>query len=448
MTFTGRGATGGSPSPFLGAACAIDGGSERTLDAARGFAEALGMRPVRVPAERRPLYHAAASVASNFLITLEGVAERLAAACAVDRAMLAPLVRTSVENWLTAGFHDAITGPIARGDEATVATQRAAVAGAAPDLLPLWDALADATRAALRRADGSDVPSANGLRIERTVAGLRAAVDEARRTGHRVGFVPTMGALHEGHLSLIRRARAECGFVVTSLFVNPTQFNDPRDLEAYPRDEAGDAAMAAGAGTHLLFAPPVEEVYPRGFATTVKVSGITEPLEGAARGAAHFRGVATVVSRLFNLVRPDVAYFGQKDAQQALVIRRLAADLGFPLRVEVCPTIREPDGLALSSRNVHLSPEARRQATGLSASLRAIERAAKAGERSTSALLALGRATLGDRGTPADDVEYLAVVDAESLEALEQLTPGRAALVAIAARVGGVRLIDNVLVTP
>lgn len=449
MTFTGREAAGGPSSPFQGVACAVDGSSERALAVAHALADTLEMSAVRVPAERRALYHAAASVASNFLVTLEGVAERLAAECGVDRAMLVPLVRATMENWSAVGFREAITGPIARGDEATVAAQRAAVAQVTPELVQLWDALAGATRAAMGdSASRASARAAAGLAVERTVAGLRAAVDNARRAGHRIGFVPTMGALHEGHLSLIRRAHAECGFVVMSLFVNPTQFNDARDLEAYPRDEGGDAAMAAAAGAQLLFAPMVAEVYPAGFTTTVEVSGLTEPLEGAARGTAHFRGVATVVSKLFNLVRPDIAYFGQKDAQQALVIRRLAADLDFPLQVVTCPTVREPDGLAMSSRNARLSPEARHRAAGLSASLQAMERAATAGERSSDRLVAMGRAILEERGIIAADVEYLAIVDAETLDPLDQLMPGRAALIAIAARVGGVRLIDNVVVTP
>lgn len=450
MTFTGREAAT-ETSPFLGAACAVDGSSERALEVAHALSAALGMRPVRIVAGRRALYHAAASAASNFLVTLEGAAERLAAQCGVDRAMLAPLVRASLENWAAVGFREAITGPIARGDEATAADQRAAVAQAAPDLVPLWDVLADATRAGVRdRDDAAHAASraAEGFRVEHTAAGLRAAVREARRAGHRIGFVPTMGALHEGHLSLIRRARAECGFVVMSLFVNPTQFNDPRDLAAYPRDEAADAAMAAAAGAHLLFAPGVAEVYPAGFATAVEVSGLTEPLEGAARGSGHFRGVATVVSKLFNLVQPDVAYFGQKDAQQALVIRRLAVDLDFPLRVVTCPTVREDDGLAMSSRNARLSPEARVRAAGISACLRAMEQAAGSGEQSAERLVTLGHATLAARGIIAADVEYLAVVDAETLEPLARLSRGRVALIAIAAQVGGVRLIDNVLVTP
>lgn len=284
------------------------------------------------------------------------------------------------------------------------------------------------------------------MRVIRTVAEVRAAVTAARRDGKSIGLVPTMGAFHEGHLALMRRARADCGFVVVSLFVNPTQFNDPRDLDAYPRDEARDERLAAREGTDVLFAPAPTEVYPDGFSTSVEVSALAQPLEGAARGTAHFRGVATVVSKLFNMVRPDVAYFGQKDAQQALVIRRLARDLDFDLRVEVCPTVREEDGLAMSSRNVRLSGEARARATALYAALRAIVHAAAGGQRTVAKLMVSGHAVLDARGIERRDVDYLAIVDGETLAGIEQLEPGRRALVAIAAHVGGVRLIDNVVI--
>ncbi len=283
------------------------------------------------------------------------------------------------------------------------------------------------------------------MRVLRTVAELRAAVAAARGEGKTIGLVPTMGAFHEGHLTLMRRAREACGVVIVSLFVNPTQFNDPNDLRAYPRDEARDERLAAAEGVDVLFVPSVEEVYPAGFATSVEVGALAAPLEGAARGPEHFRGVATVVTKLFNMARPDVAYFGQKDAQQAAVIRRLARDLDFALRVEVCPTVREPDGLAMSSRNVRLSPDARGRAVALYEALMAISRAADGGVRSVDALLVPGQATLEARGIAAKDVDYLAIVDGETLAPLDELEPGRSALVAIAARVGGVRLIDNVV---
>src|SRR5881275_1713515 len=187
------------------------------------------------------------------------------------------------------------------------------------------------------------------MRIVREIEELRGVLEPQRREGARVGLVPTMGFFHEGHLSLMRRAREACDVVVVSLFVNPTQFNDPKDLEAYPRDEARDAAMAQSAGVDLLFAPTATEMYAHDSATTITVGGVSESLEGESRGPGHFRGVATVVAKLFNIVQPTIAYFGQKDAQQALVVRKLVRDLSIPVRIEVCPTIRESDGLAMSS---------------------------------------------------------------------------------------------------
>jgi pantoate--beta-alanine ligase len=252
-----------------------------------------------------------------------------------------------------------------------------------------------------------------------------------------------MGALHEGHLALMRRAREQCGFVVVSLFVNPTQFNDPSDLEKYPRDEARDAALLRDVGVDLLFAPPVEEVYPPGFATTVEVAGLSEPLEGAMRGIGHFRGVATVVTKLLNMVQPDDAYFGQKDAQQALIIRRLVLDLDLPVRIEIVPTVREADGLAMSSRNVRLDSDARRRAPAIARALNAVADAVASGERDTAQALAAATAILDESGIYP---EYFAAVSAETLEPMTRVTGET--LVAIAANVGGVRLIDNVIVSP
>jgi pantoate--beta-alanine ligase len=282
------------------------------------------------------------------------------------------------------------------------------------------------------------------LRVVRLIPDLRAALDVERRAARRIGLVPTMGAFHEGHLSLMRRARVDCAVVVVSLFVNPAQFNDAADLAAYPRDDAGDEKLARTACVDLLFVPAVEEMYPQGFATTVEVRGVTEPLEGAARGTAHFRGVATVVSKLFQIVQPDVAYFGQKDAQQSVVIRHLTRDLDMPVHIEVCPTVREPDGLAMSSRNVRLSPAGRARAAGLSEALRAIEADVKAGKRSAAELVNGARAVLVARGIGVGDVEYLAVVDPETLSPLSVVETR--ALVAIAARVEDIRLIDNTIV--
>jgi pantoate--beta-alanine ligase len=281
----------------------------------------------------------------------------------------------------------------------------------------------------------------------RTKAELRAALTAARREGQTVGLVPTMGYLHDGHLSLIRAARADCDLVVMSLFVNPTQFGPGEDLGRYPRDEARDLRLAAEAGAGLVFAPAVEEVYPDGpdLATHVEVGGpLTEVLDGdlAGRGPEHFRGVTTVVAKLFNLVDPDVAYFGQKDAQQAIVIRRMVRDLDFPVRIEVLPTVREPDGLAMSSRNAYLEPADRERATALSRALAAAERGARAGGLGIG--LAAAARELAEAGV---EPEYLEARDAETLEPVNEMGE-RSVLVAIAARVGGARLIDNVLIQP
>lgn len=276
--------------------------------------------------------------------------------------------------------------------------------------------------------------------VARTVAAVRAAVADARRRGARIGLVPTMGALHEGHLSLMREARRQCGFVVVSIFVNPAQFNDSADLANYPRTEARDRGLAGSVGVDLVFAPDVGEIYPDGFATSVLVTGVSEPLEGAHRGPVHFRGVATVVAKLFNIVGPDVAYFGQKDAQQALVVRRMSRDLDFPVRVEVCPTVREPDGLAMSSRNVQLGAEDRVRALALKAGLDAAAEAVDAGARDPARVVAAATAAMRRRGV---EPEYVAAVDAATL-AVPDVLAGEI-LVAIAAPVGPVRLIDNIL---
>ena len=284
------------------------------------------------------------------------------------------------------------------------------------------------------------------MRTIRTVAQLRTAVAGLRHGGRTVGFVPTMGALHDGHISLIRQARGDCDLVVVSIFVNPTQFNDDADLAAYPRDARTDAAIAADAGVDVLFVPDIEQVYPPGFATTVSVAGLTSPLEGAQRGTAHFDGVATVVTKLLNMVAPDVAYFGQKDAQQALVIKRLVRDLDMPVRIEVGPTVREHDGLALASRNARLSRDERARAVALSRALSLAEHAIGAGERDPLAIAAAARAELERHGVTA---EYLELVDAGTLAPVTTPLDGpapREILIAVAARVGATRLIDNKLI--
>jgi pantoate--beta-alanine ligase len=274
---------------------------------------------------------------------------------------------------------------------------------------------------------------------------LRSALEPVRRQGESIGLVPTMGYLHEGHLSLLRAARAECDVVVMSLFVNPTQFGPSEDLDRYPRDEERDLRLAAEAGADLVYAPPVEAVYPEGFSTYVGVEGdLTSVLDGdpARRGSGHFRGVTTVVAKLFNTVGPDVAYFGQKDAQQAAVIHRMVCDLDFPLRIEVLPIVREPSGLAMSSRNAYLDAEAQERATALSRALSAAEVAAPTA--GLEAALAVARAELDAAGIVP---EYLEARDAEDLSPVTELA-SRPVLIAVAAQVGGARLIDNVLIQP
>jgi pantoate--beta-alanine ligase len=256
-----------------------------------------------------------------------------------------------------------------------------------------------------------------------------------------------MGYFHEGHLSLMRAARQECDVVVVTLFVNPTQFGPGEDLDSYPRDEERDAELAELEGVDLLWMPDAEQMYPEGFATAVEVSNdLTGVLEGdpARRGPSHFRGVTTVVAKLFNSVQPDVAYFGRKDAQQALVVQRMAEDLDFPIEIQVLPTVREDDGLAMSSRNAYLSPEQREQALAISRALRAAEHAAREGETSTEALVEAARAELLNAGV---EPEYVEARSAEDLARIAELN-GRPVLVAVAARVGRARLIDNVVITP
>jgi pantoate--beta-alanine ligase len=445
MTVTPQGAD------FAGAGAAIAGGTPRALALATELAHALGMHPVEIAERDRPAYHAAASIASNFLVTLEGAAERVGATVGIERELLVPLVRATVENWARLGSEQALTGPVARGDEATVARQRTAVAEVADDLLPLFDALVQATRALSDRGASLDRQHRisgrprrpTGMKALETITQVRGALTPERRAGRTIGLVPTMGAFHDGHLSLMRRARADCDVVVVSLFVNPTQFNDPDDLAAYPRDPGRDAALAAKLGVDYLFAPPAEEVYPPGFATTVSVNGVTETLEGAHRGRGHFDGVTTVVTKLFNIVGPDVAYFGQKDAQQAAVIKRLVRDLDMPVRIEVCPTVREPDGLALSSRNSHLSPADRARAAALHRALTAMQDAVSAGEHDPASVRARALAALGAAEIEPD---YVELVTTDTLAPVSRIDGD--VLAVLAAHVGNTRLIDNQLIQP
>lgn len=279
------------------------------------------------------------------------------------------------------------------------------------------------------------------MRTLRTISELRAELAPLRRDGRTIGLVPTMGAFHEGHISLMERAHETTDVVVVSLFVNPTQFGPSEDLAAYPRDEQRDAEIAAAAGVDVLFAPPVEEVYPDGFQTSVCVGALADPLEGLQR-PGHFDGVATVVTKLLNMVGPDVAFFGQKDAQQALIVRRVARDLDIPTRIEVCPTVREADGLAMSSRNAYLAPSDRERAVALRRALDAAESAVASGERDATAVATAARAALA-----AYDVEpeYLALVAPDTLAPVDRIDGE--VLLALAARVGRARLLDNTLIT-
>jgi pantoate--beta-alanine ligase len=269
---------------------------------------------------------------------------------------------------------------------------------------------------------------------------LRAATDAARQRGAGVGFVPTMGALHAGHRSLLAAARAENDLVVASVFVNPLQFGPSEDLAAYPRDRGADLAVLAAEGVDLAFLPPDEEIWPVPPDVRLAVGGLAERLEGLVR-PGHLDGVATVVAKLLHLVGPSRAYFGQKDAQQLAVVRRMVADLAFPNQIVACPTVREPDGLAVSSRNAYLSPEDRRRATALHRVLRAGRAVFEAGGRDPAAVEAAARDLLED--APGVEPDYVALVDPVSFEPVKQAEPGQ--VLATAARVGRARLIDNVI---
>jgi pantoate--beta-alanine ligase len=273
-----------------------------------------------------------------------------------------------------------------------------------------------------------------------SLADLRARIDEARGRALAVGLVPTMGALHEGHLSLVRLAKAQCGFVAVSIFVNPLQFAPGEDLARYPRQPEKDAAALRGEGVDLLYLPEAPALYPPGFSTSVEVRGVTEGGEGARR-PGHFSGVATVVAKLFHQVRPDAAFFGRKDLQQVAVIRRMVRDLDFPLRLVVGETVRDRDGLALSSRNAYLPAEARQRAAAFPKALFAARDRAARGEADARRLESSAKEELERAGL---EVDYVEVVDAESMERLERVRPGAA--IAAAVRIGKTRLIDNVLI--
>jgi pantoate--beta-alanine ligase len=278
------------------------------------------------------------------------------------------------------------------------------------------------------------------MQICETIEAARGACRARRRAGQSIGLVPTMGALHQGHLSLVRIAKAQCNFVAVSLFVNPLQFGPKEDLAKYPRSFESDRELLEGEGVDLLFAPAVKEMYPTPAITYMNVEGMSERLDGQSR-PGHFRGVTTVVSKLFHIIEPDIAVFGQKDAAQCAIIKRMVRDLNLPVEIVIGPIVREPDGLAMSSRNAYLDPQQRQQALVLSRTLARIEQVFRKGERSTTRLVAVGREAFSSE--PNARLDYLAAVDPETLEPVDSIA--RETLIAVAAYIGTIRLIDNVL---
>jgi pantoate--beta-alanine ligase len=280
------------------------------------------------------------------------------------------------------------------------------------------------------------------LKRIQTIAEMKAACRQLTRAGKTLGFVPTMGALHEGHLSLVRASRSHCDMTAVSIFVNPLQFGPTEDLSKYPRTLERDGAMLEQVGVELLFIPTVDEMYPAGAKTHVLVEGLSDKLDGASR-PGHFRGVTTVVTKLFEIVRPDCAFFGQKDAAQVAVLRKLVKDLDMDVEMVVCPIVREKDGLAMSSRNIYLTPEQRQQALVLQRALMRVQTAAEEGERDAAKLAEIGRQVIAEE--PGARLDYLAIVDPETLDSVADVSRG--ALVAVAAYFGTTRLIDNFFLT-
>ncbi len=279
------------------------------------------------------------------------------------------------------------------------------------------------------------------MRIEETIESVRELVASARGAGKTVGLVPTMGALHRGHMSLIKAAVGRCDFVVVSIFVNPTQFGLAEDLDKYPMDIAADSKLCSDVGVDLIFAPSAREIYPEENIKWVTVEGLTENLCGRSR-PEHFRGVTTVCAKLFDIVKPDIAFFGQKDAQQAIVIKRMVCDLNLPLKIEVCPTVREADGLALSSRNQYLTTDERKDAPLLYGALKECQKAAFTGVTDTGELIAIMKNIIG--GSAAIEIDYIHIVNTETLRDVPAIT--EKALIAVAAILGKTRLIDNLLI--
>lgn len=449
MTFSG---TLVDEARIVGAPFAVTA-EEDVLPIAVALVVELGGEPVVLPEASRGLYHAALAHSSNHLVTVTAQARAALRAAGVEEggALLGPLARTALDGALQIG-DAALTGPVARGDAGTVHEHLTALAAPDldPDVLPTYRALAEATtqRAersrrlssaqadALRAVLAGHPPASPGTpRVVTTVADLRAALKPRRRA-----VVMTMGALHEGHLALVRRAAQLAQEVVVTIFVNPLQFGPGEDLERYPRTLDADLqALAATGVVDLVFAPPASQMYPDGEPRVrITAGALGEVLEGASR-PGHFDGMLTVVAKLLHLTRPDVALFGQKDAQQLALVRAMVADLDLDVEVVGVPTVRESDGLALSSRNAYLSGEQRRAALALSQALRAGVEAADGGPQ---AVLAAAQAVLDQ--AEGVELDYLALVDPVTMRPASD--PARATLLAVAARVGATRLIDNAMV--
>ncbi|HXQ90037.1 MAG TPA: pantoate--beta-alanine ligase [Acidimicrobiales bacterium] len=442
------------------------------------LARLLGGTVVAVDDEHRAAYHAAACIASNHLVALMGQVERVATSAGLDLDAFLGLARAALTDVAELGPTSALTGPAARGDDATLERHRTTLE---PSELPGYEAgvalarrLASdgrteerarnrparagqsrpagvtssrATSARAASAQSTALPTgrrarrAGGMRVVTSAKEFSDLLETQRALGRSVGLVPTMGALHDGHRSLIERAAAQCDVVAVTVFVNPLQFNDARDLAAYPRDLEGDAAVARSAGASVVFAPSVQEMYgaqPAAMASSVHVEGVSEGLEGGSR-PGHFDGVATVVAKLFSLSGRCRAYFGEKDYQQLAVVRRMVDDLSMPVTVVGCPTVRELDGLALSSRNTRLSTDERHGALALWRALRAGRACVERGERDPGRVGAAMMAVL--TGEPLVTPDYVAVVDPQSLRCPPEVR-GEVRLL-VAARVGEVRLIDN-----
>lgn len=406
---------------------------------------ALGGRAATVGDDRRALYHATAAVAANHLVALCAQVERLAGRAGVPVEAYWDLMETTLENVRRSGPLPSLTGPAARGDTSTISLHLEALP---TDERTLYLALAnEAARLAGRppHHDPTLAVTAETLAVTPTapvlvptIAELRERLDAERRAGRTVGFVPTMGYLHDGHGSLMRAAAAVNDVVVASIFVNPLQFAPTEDLASYPRDLERDIAVAGANGVHLLFTPGVTEMYPRPMLTTVSVAELSSRWDGASR-PTHFDGVSTVVTKLFNIVGPCRAYFGEKDYQQLAIITRMTADLAIPVEVVGCPIVREPDGLAMSSRNVYLSPPQRAAAVVLRRALDAGTAAILDGMRDPEAVSDVMTAVVA--AEPLATLDYAAAVDPHTLEVPAAL--GTHTRLLIAARVGTTRLIDN-----